>query len=79
MYMCLVPQLCGLLGKNTGVGCHFLLQGIFLTQGSNLGFVLQVDSLPSELEGKPHIHLTNCNFHTEEVCEDPIWKAIGQV
>ena len=25
------------LGKNTGVGCHFLLQGIFLTQGSNLG------------------------------------------
>ena len=24
------------LGKNTGVGCHFLLQGIFPTQGSNL-------------------------------------------
>ena len=23
-------------GKNTGVGCRFLLQGIFLTQGSNL-------------------------------------------
>ena len=23
-------------GKNTGVGCHFLLRGIFLTQGSNL-------------------------------------------
>ena len=23
-------------GKNTGVGCHFLLQGIFLTQGLNL-------------------------------------------
>ena len=22
-------------GKNTRVGCHFLLQGIFLTQGSN--------------------------------------------
>ena len=22
-------------GKNTGAGCHFLLQGIFLTQGSN--------------------------------------------
>ena len=22
-------------GKNTGVGCYFLLQGIFLTQGSN--------------------------------------------
>jgi len=23
-------------GKNTGAGCHILLQGIFLTQGSNL-------------------------------------------
>ena len=23
-------------GKNTGVGCQFLLPGIFLTQGSNL-------------------------------------------
>ena len=23
------------LGKNTGVGCHFLLEGIFLTQGLN--------------------------------------------
>ena len=22
-------------GKNTGIGCHFLLQGIFLSQGSN--------------------------------------------
>ena len=36
--------------KNTGVGCHFLLQGIFLTQGPNL-CLLQllhwlVDSLP---------------------------------
>ena len=25
-------------GKNTGVGCHALLQGIFPTQGSNPGF-----------------------------------------
>ena len=24
-------------GKSTGVGCHFLLQGIFLTHGSNPG------------------------------------------
>ena len=24
-------------GKNTGVGCHALLQGIFSTQGSNPG------------------------------------------
>ena len=26
-------------GKNTGVRCHSLLQGIFLTQGSNLGLL----------------------------------------
>ena len=26
-------------GKHTGVGCHFLLQGIFPTQGSNLGLL----------------------------------------
>ena len=26
-------------GKNTGVGCHALLQGIFPTQGWNLGFL----------------------------------------
>ena len=26
-------------GKNTGVVCHSLLQGIFLTQGSNLGLL----------------------------------------
>ena len=34
---CSLPGLCpwDFLGKNTGVGCHFLLQGIFSTQGSN--------------------------------------------
>ena len=26
-------------GKKTGVGCHFLLQGILATQGSNLGLL----------------------------------------
>ena len=34
-------------GKNTGVGCHSLPQGIFLTQGLNLHLLhWQVDSLP---------------------------------
>ena len=37
-------------GKNAGVGCHFLLQGIFMTQGSILYLLRllhqQVDSLP---------------------------------
>ena len=26
-------------GRNTGVGCYFLLQGIFPTQGSNMGLL----------------------------------------
>ena len=30
------------LGKSTGVGCHFLLQGIFLTQGLNPGLTREV-------------------------------------
>ena len=41
-------------GKNTGVGCHFLLQGIFLTQGSNLCQLhWQVDSLLLSHLGSP--------------------------
>ena len=44
-------------GKNTGVGCHFLLQGIFITQGSNLRLLCplhwQVDSWPLAPPGKP--------------------------
>ena len=40
-------------GKNAGVRNHSFLQGIFPTQGSNLGLpTLQKDSLPSELQGK---------------------------
>ena len=46
---------CDSPGTNTGVGCHDLLQGIFLTQGSNLHLscFLQVCSLPLEPSGKP--------------------------
>ena len=36
---CQGPLSWGFPGKNTGVGCHSLLQGIFPTQGSNLGFL----------------------------------------
>ena len=46
-------------GRNTGVGCHFLLQGIFPTQGSNLCLLCllhwQADSLPLAPPGKPNI------------------------
>ena len=44
-------------GKITGAGCHFLLQGILLTQGSNSGLLCllhwQADSLPLVPPGKP--------------------------
>ena len=59
MFVCSIASLCDphglqparllcpwkLSGKNTGVGCHLLLQGIFLTQGLNLRLLhLQADS-----------------------------------
>ena len=41
-------------GKSTGVGCHFLCQGIFLIQGSNQGLPhCKQMLLPSEAPGKP--------------------------
>ena len=41
-------------GKDTGVGCHFLLQGIFPIQGLNLCFLhWQADSLPLSHQGSP--------------------------
>ena len=57
------PQLARVLcpwdspGNNTGVGCHALLQGIFLIWGSNwclpISLALQGDSLPTEPWGSP--------------------------
>ena len=42
------------LGKNTRVGCHFLLQGVFLTHVSNPHLLLwQADSLPLCHQGSP--------------------------
>ena len=44
-------------GKNTGVGCHSFLQGIFLTQGPNPNFLCllhwQMGPLPPVPPGKP--------------------------
>ena len=34
-----VPLSMGFPSKNTGMGCHFLLQGIFPTRGPNLGLL----------------------------------------
>ena len=49
-------------GKNTGVHCHVLLQGIFLTHGSNLPLLhlphWQAGSLPLVPPGKPSSIIT---------------------
>ena len=60
--------------KNTGESSYFLLQGIFLTQGLNLGLlhcmwslVLKADSLPTEPPGKPSNYIPiKINFKNDE-------------
>ena len=45
-------------GKNTGIGCHSLLQGIFPTQGLNTGLLnWQMDSLPLAPPGVCAVHV----------------------
>ena len=44
-------------GKNAGGGCHFLLQRIFPTQGSNPSLLIwQVNSLPLSHQGRPDFY-----------------------
>ena len=52
-------------GKNTEVGCNFLLQGIFLAQGSNLHLLhQQMNSLPLALHE---------NLHGRGRCSEPVF------
>ena len=45
-------------GKSNGMGCRFLLQGIFPTQGSNPGLLhCRRILLPAEPQGKPMLPL----------------------
>ena len=71
------------LGKNTGVGCHCLLQGIYLTQGSNPGLshCRQIlyhlyQGSPKELtrgqrdenaQACPHASLTGHSLHVDSI------------
>ena len=43
-------------GKKTGMVSHFLLQGVFLTQESNLGVLHCMQTLLSELPEKLVLH-----------------------
>ena len=65
-------------GKNTGVSCHFLLQGFFLTQGLNLCLLclLQVDSLPLVPPGKP-LHNMGFQFRSGGSWQQLLWGLIS--
>ena len=58
-------------GKNTGVGCHALLQGIFSTQGSKLCILCplhwQVGSLPLAPPGKPSKSISSSQIQRKHV------------
>ena len=66
-------------GKNPGVGCHALLQGIFLTQGSKpclFSLLLrEVDSLPLAPPGSPS---NSARLHQllSELEGDTLMKAV---
>ena len=59
-------------GKNTGVGCHILLQGIFLTQEWNPCLLhWQADSLPLYHLGRPLLLLLLSRFSCVWFCATP--------
>ena len=58
-------------GKNTGVGCHILLQGIFPTQGSNLCF-LPSGFFATEPPGKPRNIITSGKTHAISQTPSPM-------
>ena len=66
-------------GKNTGVGCHFFLQGIFPTQGSNSNLG---NFFTTELPGKPRysiiceINSLNRPRQTQAKWVDQKWAKI---
>ena len=61
-------------GKNTGMGSHSLLQGIFLTQGSNSGLLhCRQIPLPSEPPGKPPLKEAQLKTHLIA----PVQKLFG--
>ena len=70
-YTCQVP-LSLEFSKNTGVGCHFLLQGIFPTQGLNLHLFRllhwQADPLPLSHLGRPYFNISVLNIHRKDWC-----------
>ena len=75
-------------GKNTGVGCHALLQGVFPTQGSNPRLLRllhwQAGSLPlvppgmpsTETRQLPHRRLSGSQVKTQRGCKNEHTVAV---
>ena len=64
-------------GKNTGMSCHFLLQGIFPTQGSNPSLLhWQEDSLPPSHQGSSQYWIFISLFFSRN--DSPSSQAIYQ-
>ena len=66
-------------GKNTEVGCHFLFQGIFLTQGLNscllhwqADSVLRANPVLSSQHSHDHLHISNEKAFPEG---HPVWNC----
>ena len=69
-------------GKDTGVDCHFLLQGIFPTQGSNTCLLDLLHLLHRQADSLPLCHLGSPQYYGEreinpEHCEICRFKFRG--
>ena len=63
-------------GKNTGVGCHFLLQGIFPTQVLNLGLLHCREFLHClSHQGSPLLIIPEFGEMEKEEKEERTWSA----
>ena len=66
-----IPHPWGFPGKNMGVGCHFLSQRAFTTQGLNSGLTHCKQTLPSDPPGKPKYSIDI------NIVEFYIWKIFA--
>ena len=64
-------------GKNTGVGCHALLQGIFWLKDQTRSLALHADSLPSEPPAKPSTVTSPALFSGETHPSLPVQSHFG--
>ena len=79
--VCYIPLSLDFLGKNTGVGCHFLLQRIFPTQGLNPCLLCllhwQVGSLTLVPPGKSRL-VPNCEEYGKAIYGHPAYLTSMQ-